>query len=274
MKHSHWTLRIVTPITPNGLNPVPKSTPRGAEMRGAVTVPLPDTRRHIQMNPANRVLAMAIATAVLGAASSGVDAQELRFAERPIQGQYIVVLKDNVAARATETSSRKPLAADLGRQMSSEQGLRFQRGFTHALRGFVVQANDKALERLLLDDRVAYVEEDGLVQASATQNGATWGLDRIDQRNLPLSSTYTYDTTASNVRAYIVDTGVLASHSQFGGRVSGGYTAINDGRGTNDCNGHGTHVAGTVAGSIHGVAKAARIVPIRVLGCTGSGSNS
>src|SRR5690606_11666940 len=87
-----------------------------------------------------------------------------------------------------------------------------------------------------------------------------------------LSGTYTYDTTASNVHAYVIDTGVLASHSQFGGRVSGGYTAINDGRGTNDCNGHGTHVAGTVAGSTYGVAKAARVHPVRVLGCNGSGT--
>src|SRR5690606_23342658 len=90
----------------------------------------------------------------------------------------------------------------------------------------------------------------------------------------PLNGTYIYNTTATNVRAYIIDSGVRASHSQFGGRVSGGASYINDGRGTSDCNGHGTHVAGTVAGSVHGVAKGARIVPVRVFGCTGGSSNS
>src|SRR5690606_869785 len=153
-------------------------------------------------------------------------------------------------------------------QMARQHGLQVQRNFSRALRGFVVRANDKALAQLLMDERVAYVEEDGYVHASATQNNATWGLDRIDQRNLPLSGTYTYDTTASIVHTYVIDTGVLSGHSQFGGRVSGGYSAINDGRGTSDCNGHGTHVAGTVAGSTHGVAKAARVHPVRVLDCS------
>ena len=223
------------------------------------------------MNPANRLLVTAIALAVTGGASAAPP--EFRFAERPIQGQYIVVLKDEVASLANENAAR-PRVPDVANRMASQHGLQVQRSFTRALRGFVVRANDRALERLLMDDRVAYVEEDGYVHASATQSGATWGIDRVDQRNLPLSGTYTYDTTASNVYTYVIDTGVLSSHSQFGGRVSGGYSAISDGRGTNDCNGHGTHVAGTVAGSTYGIAKSARVVPIRVLGCNGSGTNS
>ena len=220
---------------------------------------------------ANRLLVAAIALAVTGGASA--DPPELRFVERPIQGQYIVVLKDDAATLAHE-NARAPRIPEVANQMAHQHGLQVQRTFTRALRGFVVRANDRALERLLMDDRVDYVEEDGEVHASATQSGATWGIDRVDQRNLPLSGTYTYDTTASNVHAYVIDTGVLSSHSQFGGRVSGGYTAISDGRGTTDCNGHGTHVAGTVAGSTYGIAKAARVHPVRVLGCTGSGSNS
>jgi serine protease len=223
------------------------------------------------MNPANRLLVAAIALAVTGGASA--DPPELRFVERPIQGQYIVVLKDDAATLAHE-NARAPRIPEVANQMAHQHGLQVQRSFTRALRGFVVRANDRALERLLMDDRVDYVEEDGEVHASATQTGATWGIDRVDQRNLPLSGTYTYDTTASNVHAYVIDTGVLSSHTQFGGRVSGGYTAISDGRGTTDCNGHGTHVAGTVAGSTYGIAKAARVHPVRVLGCTGSGSNS
>jgi serine protease len=228
----------------------------------------------MQMKLVSHALATAIAAVTLGVTSTSVEAQaEFKFAERPIQGQYIVVLKDQVASLASE-NSRAPRVADMARQMASQHGAQVTRTFSHALRGFVVQANDKALERLLLDDRVAYVEEDGIVSIAATQSNATWGLDRIDQRDLPLNSTYVYDTTASNVNTYIIDTGVLGSHTQFSGRMIGGYTAISDGNGTNDCNGHGTHVAGTVAGSTHGVAKGARISPIRVLGCNGSGTNS
>jgi serine protease len=91
--------------------------------------------------------------------------------------------------------------------------------------------------------------------SQTTQPNATWGLDRVDQRDLPLDGNYTYDTTASNVHTYIIDTGVRASHNDFGGRVTTGFSSINDGRGSDDCNGHGTHVAGTVAGATWGVAK-------------------
>ena len=124
------------------------------------------------------------------------------------------------------------------------------------------------------DARIEFIEQDSVVSLDATQNNATWGLDRIDQRDRPLNGSYVYDVTASNVRAYIIDSGIRASHSDFGGRVLSGYTAINDGRGTNDCNGHGTHVAGTVGGATWGVAKSVRLVPVRVFGCTGGSSNS
>ncbi len=200
---------------------------------------------------------------------------ELRTAERPIAGEYIVVLKDEAASLASEQRSSAPAISQVASSMARSYRLQVDRTFSHVLRGFVVRASDKALVNLLLDDRVAYVEENGEVSISqTTQTNATWGLDRVDQRDRPLNGTYIYDTTASNVFTYIIDTGVRASHSQFGGRVLSGFTAISDGQGSNDCNGHGTHVAGTVAGSIHGVAKAARVVPVRVLGCNGSGSNA
>jgi subtilisin family serine protease len=138
----------------------------------------------------------------------------------------------------------------------------------------VARADDKALARLLADPRVAYVEEDGVVSINATQSPATWGLDRIDQRNLPLNNSYTYDTTASGVHAYIIDTGVLLNHTQFTGRMGNGFDAVTSGGNANDCNGHGTHVAGTVGGTTHGVAKGVTIHPVRVLGCNGSGTNS
>jgi subtilisin family serine protease len=143
-----------------------------------------------------------------------------------------------------------------------------------ALKGFAVEMNENQAARMADDPRVQYIEEDSLVTADTTQTGATWGLDRIDQRNLPLDGNYTYNTTASNVHAYIVDTGILISHSQFGGRASVGVDEIGDGHNGIDCNGHGTHVSGTVGGSTYGVAKGVSLVAVRVLDCSGSGSNS
>lgn len=106
------------------------------------------------------------------------------------------------------------------------------------------------------------------------QTGAPWGLDRVDQRALPLSSTYSSPGNGSGVRAYIVDTGIRTSHSEFTGRTASGYTSISDGNGTNDCHGHGTHVASSVAGTTYGVAKGATVIPVRVLNCSGSGTTS
>ncbi|MBK9656599.1 MAG: S8 family serine peptidase [Rhodanobacteraceae bacterium] len=216
-------------------------------------------------------LGFAIAMALPAFAS----AAELRQVAQPVDAQYIVVLKQElVHLGRTDQRSSLPEVVTLAVDLSAQYDLQFVRSYQHVLPGFVVRANAKQLERLLFDPRVDYVEQDGIVTASATQTGATWGIDRVDQRNLPLNSSYIYDTTASNVHAYIVDTGVLGSHTEFSGRMSNGYTAISDANGTNDCNGHGTHVAGTVGGTTYGVAKQARIPPVRVLGCDGSGTNS
>ena len=216
---------------------------------------------------------LVIATVLALGATANANSADLRFSKKPVQGQYIVVLKDNVAALSTERSSA-PRVSDVANLIGTLHGVKVTRSFNHALRGFVVNANDKALARLLMDSRISYIEEDGYMYASATQTGATWGIDRVDQRALPLDSSYTYNTAASNVHAYIIDTGVLGTHTQFTGRMGNGYTAITDANGTNDCNGHGTHVAGTVGGTTFGVAKSVIIHPIRVLGCTGSGTNS
>jgi subtilisin family serine protease len=219
------------------------------------------------------LLSAAIGASLVLAALPAFSA-DLRAAKNPIRGQYIVVLKDGAASLAGERSSAARVSI-VARDMAGKHRARVKKSFEHALRGFVVEADDAALTRLLADPNVAYVEEDGIVTLSATQTGATWGLDRIDQRNLPLSGSYTYDTSATGVHAYIVDTGVLTGHTQFTGRMGNGFRAIaDDGRGTSDCNGHGTHVAGTVGGTTYGVAKGAIIHPVRVFGCGSSGSTS
>ena len=124
------------------------------------------------------------------------------------------------------------------------------------------------------DPRVDYVEPDQVFHTLATQTPATWGLDRIDQRDLPLNNTYNYNQTGQGVHAYIIDTGIRASHQEFAGRIGNGFTSVNDGNGTNDCHGHGTHVAGTVGGTTYGVAKQVTLHAVRVLSCSGSGSNA
>jgi subtilisin family serine protease len=144
--------------------------------------------------------------------------------------------------------------------------------YDHALNGAAIDVPSAAVASLSNARGVLRVELDGPVTTTATQSSATWGLDRIDQRDLPLSNSYTYTPTGTGVTAYIVDTGILPTHADLKGRVLAGFTAINDGRGSNDCNGHGTHVAGTVGGTTYGVAKQVTLVPVRVLNCQGSGT--
>ena len=181
---------------------------------------------------------------------------------------YVVVFKQTVGNPAAE----------------SEEAMRGRGGqirftYTSAVKGFAVTLPEAAAEAFLeameRNPNVDYVEVDKPITVNqTTQTSATWGLDRSDQRDLPLSGSYTYSTTGLGVHAYVVDTGILASHVDFAGRVLGGYTVINDGYGTTDCNGHGTHVAGTIGGATWGIAKQVSLVPVRVLGCDGSGTMS
>lgn len=225
------------------------------------------------MNHRSSLLSASIAAAVICIASAANPAlaADFRTVDDPIEGRYIVVFKESAASLAHE-NSRVPKVPAAARALAAVHGAQVVRSYEHVLRGFAASASDAALARLLADPRVEYVEEDGRVSINATQTNATWGLDRIDQRDLPLSGTYTYDTSASGTHSYIIDTGVFASHSQFTGRIGNGFTSIGDGNGTNDCNGHGTHVAGTVGGTTHGVAKGTTIHPVRVLDCGGSGA--
>jgi subtilisin family serine protease len=159
------------------------------------------------------------------------------------------------------------------RSVAALVGVDPQYVYTAAVNGFAGTLNAGQLNALQHNPAVAYIEADGVVQASTTQSGATWGIDRIDQASLPLSTTFTYLNTGLGVRAYIVDTGIRFTHTQFAGRATSGYDAV-DGGAADDCNGHGTHVAGTVGGTIHGVAKGVSLVAVRVLDCNGSGTTA
>src|SRR4029434_8781353 len=144
--------------------------------------------------------------------------------------------------------------------------------YQNALNGFAAEMSEEDAEKLSEDFRVEFVEEDAVITADVTQNNPPWGLDRIDQRNRPLNAIYTFNWTGAGVRAYVIDTGIRTSHTQFGGRASNVFDAFG-GSGA-DCNGHGTHVSGTVGGSTYGVAKSALLRGVRVLNCSGSGATS
>ena len=185
------------------------------------------------------------------AVRQSTPAPVLRAASGGIDGSYIVVVKEGGNPRS----------------VAAIAGVNPKFVYTAALNGFAAELNAGQLNALQHNPNVEYIEQDGVASIATTQSGATWGLDRIDQRNRPLSGTYTYTTTASNVTAYIIDTGIQANHPQFGGRAAMAYGAA-------DCNGHGTHVAGTIGSSTYGVAKGVKLRGVRVLGCNGSGTYS
>ncbi|MDN8270332.1 S8 family peptidase [Acinetobacter baumannii] len=185
-----------------------------------------------------------------------------------IKNQYIVILNKDAGP-----------SKDFAQNIAKQHAGKVLQSYDTVLKGFAIYLPDTAgaafIEAMKKNPHVLSVESDTIVNIDATtQSNPDWGLDRIDQKALPLNSAYSYLQTGSGTTAYIVDTGILSSHQEFSGRVLSGYTAISDGNGTTDCNGHGTHVAGTVGGTTYGVAKNVNLVPIRILGCDGSGASS
>ncbi|MBO2582460.1 S8 family peptidase [Shewanella algae] len=228
-------------------------------------------------------IAIAVAAALSSPLVLAQDYQAQLHAVNPakaIKDQYIVVFNTPAVINLNDPNGVSAYASSMGARLANEHGIEVRQNFGNSLNGVLVKANAAQIQSLLKDPNIKYVEQDQrvsiepMVEAAGDQGGVTWGLDRIDQRDLPLNSNYHYDYDGSGVTAFVIDTGVRNTHNEFGGRASSGYDFIDNDNDSSDCNGHGTHVAGTIGGSTYGVAKNVNIVGVRVLNCSGSGTNS
>jgi serine protease len=190
-------------------------------------------------------------------------------AQAPIRDQYVVLLSQPSEGKALASVSA------VAEELAARHGGRVLHVYEHALRGFTVRMTETQALALARHPAVASVEEDGLVQVNFVQSPpGNVGKDRIDQRGLPLDNQYMYFGTGAGVHAYVISTGIRATHTDFGGRATGDYTNVPDANGTNDCNGVGTHWASVIGGNTYGVARGVRLHGVRVLSCTGSGTTS
>ncbi|WP_428962822.1 S8 family serine peptidase [Micromonospora fluostatini] len=197
---------------------------------------------------------------------AGPKRAPVRGAENPgaVPDRYIVVLKDKASASATRATASA---------LTKAHGGKVRQVYTKALNGYSAAMTRAQAQRLAADPSVAYVEQVQKATASATQTSPPWGLDRVDQVTPKTNNTYTYPNTASNVTVYVLDSGIDVNHSDFGGRAVDGWDFIDNDPVAEDCDGHGTHVAGTVGGTKYGVAKGVKLVGVRVLDCYGGGTS-
>jgi subtilisin family serine protease len=208
--------------------------------------------------------------AVAAVVAMPAQAQEgqIRLADtaNAVDGRYIVVLKENKGFSASAISTQ---ADTLGTKYGAEVGYKY----STALKGFSVTATEAEAKQLAADGNVAYVQQSQKFTVSDTQaNPPSWGIDRLDQRDLPVDNSYTYANKGDGVTAFVIDTGVMVDHPTFEGRATGGFDAIDGDTDPADGHGHGTHVAGTIGGAEYGVAKGVSIVGVRVLDDSGSGT--
>jgi len=215
---------------------------------------------------------MGLYVVALGTSAAYAEASKplVRNQNRPgsIKNSYIVVYKNFVAAKTLQST-----AAPLG--VAQTLGAKITHTYNHVLHGFSAHMSQSAAQTLAANPAVAYVEQDATARADGTQTSPpSWGLDRIDQRNRPDDSSYTYPNAGGGVTAYVIDSGIRTTHQDFGGRASYGYDFVDNDSVADDCNGHGTDIAGTIGGNNYGAAKSVQLVAVRVLGCDGTGAYS